>query len=295
MSVRPLLASTSRLATAATRRGIISPSAAAAAPSSSSSKGAAGGVDARIFSGIDGFLGAKEVQRLDEWQGGLWGRLQEEVRSNPRLAPIRLKWDNDRFDVAELLAFSAREPSLSLAFNYASLLVNNSYFLEGLNPDTPKPVPAQFAPLEDRVASYASGIIGSGWLWLVKAGEEIGDFDVVPTFAAGSLLVTARAQRGRDGALPLFGTPATSGAEAEAAAPAAEASPAAAADAPAAPRYARKKATAEVTPLAVLNLFELAYLGDKYGVFAREQYARDWFKSLDWDKVAKRNGQFGAF
>lgn len=52
--------------------------------------------------------------------------------ANPRLAPIRLKWDNDRFDVAELLAFSAREPSLSLAFNYASLLVNNSYFLEGL-------------------------------------------------------------------------------------------------------------------------------------------------------------------
>lgn len=165
--------------------------------------------------------------------------------------------------------------------------------LPSQNPDTPKPVPAQFAPLEERVVSYANGIIGSGWLWLVKAGEEIGDFDVVPTFAAGSLLVTQRAQRGRDGALPLFGTPATSGADA---APVEEAAPEAAkADAATAPRYARKKATAEVTPLAVLNLFELAYLGDKYGVFAREQYARDWFKSLDWDKVAKRNGQFGAF
>ncbi|TXT13301.1 hypothetical protein VHUM_00668 [Vanrija humicola] len=294
MAARPLLASTSRLATAAARRGIISPAASAPSSSSKPAGGAAGGVDARIFSGIDGFLGAKEVKRLDEWQAGLWGRLQEEVRSNPRLAPIRLKWDNDRFDVAELLAFSAREPSLSLAFNYASLLVNNSYFLEGLNPEAPKPVPAQFADLEDRVASYASGIVGSGWLWLVKAGEEIGDFDVVPTFAAGSLLVTQRAQRGRDGALPLFRTPATVGGEG--AAPAAGEAAAADAAAPAAaPRYARKKSAAEVTPLAVLNLFELAYLGDKYGVFAREQYARDWFKTLDWDKVAKRNGQFGAF
>ncbi|KAL1408301.1 hypothetical protein Q8F55_005107 [Vanrija albida] len=288
--VRPLasLASTSarRLAAGPLRRGILT----AAAPASTS-RGHGGGVDPRVFAGIDGFLGTKEVARLDEWQAGLWGRLQEEVRSNPRLAPIRLKWDADRFDVAELLAFSAREPSLSLAFNYASLLVNNSYFLEGLNPEAPKPVPAHFAPLEDRVASYAAGIVGSGWLWLVKAGEEIGDFDVVPTFAAGSLLVTARAQRGRDGALPLFGTPATSGAE-QAAAPPAEAETPAEATAP---RYARKKSSAQVTPLAVLNLFELAYLGDKYGVFAREQYARDWFKSLDWDKVAKRNGQFGSF
>ena len=38
-------------------------------------------VDYRIFQGIDGFLGEKEFSRLNEWQGGLWERLQAEVNS----------------------------------------------------------------------------------------------------------------------------------------------------------------------------------------------------------------------
>lgn len=45
---------------------------------------------------------------------------------------MKLKWDNDKLDMTEFLAFTAREPSLALAFNYASNLINNSYFLEGL-------------------------------------------------------------------------------------------------------------------------------------------------------------------
>lgn len=34
--------------------------------------------------------------------------------------------------MTDLLSVTARDPSLSLAFKYASLLLNNSYFLEGL-------------------------------------------------------------------------------------------------------------------------------------------------------------------
>lgn len=56
-------------------RGIIS-SAAAPKP-----KGAIGGVDPRVFNGIDGFVGKEQMDRVNEWQAGLWERLAQEVRS----------------------------------------------------------------------------------------------------------------------------------------------------------------------------------------------------------------------
>jgi hypothetical protein len=51
---------------------------------------------------------------------------------NPKLAEIKQKWDRSGLDMADLLTTSSRDPQLSLAFNYASLLMNNSFFLEGL-------------------------------------------------------------------------------------------------------------------------------------------------------------------
>lgn len=56
-------------------RGLMS---SASAPRSS---GAIGGVDPRIFSGIDGFVGKEQMSRVNEWQAGLWQRLADEVRS----------------------------------------------------------------------------------------------------------------------------------------------------------------------------------------------------------------------
>lgn len=56
-------------------RGIIS-SAAAPRP-----QGAIGGVDLRVFNGIDGFIGKQQMDRVNEWQAGLWQRLADEVRS----------------------------------------------------------------------------------------------------------------------------------------------------------------------------------------------------------------------
>lgn len=194
--------------------------------------------------------------------------------------------------MTDLLALSAREPSLALAFNYASLLLNNSYFLEALNPEAAKPIPDHFKSLEDRVAAYANGIVGSGWLWLVKAGDGIADIDVVPTYGSGTLLVTMRQQRGRQDTLPVYGTPSTSGGQAPTPSESASTS-----ESPA-PRNASsggRRAGTEVTPLAVLNLFEHAYLGDKYGVFSRGDYARDWFRTLDWDKVSKRTASAGTW
>ncbi|KAL7424924.1 hypothetical protein Q5752_000611 [Cryptotrichosporon argae] len=259
-------------------------------PLASSSQG---GVDARIFGGVPGFLGAPEMGRLQDWQSGLWARLQDEVRNHPKLAPVKQKWDTHGIDVTELLSLTAREPALARAFNYAALLLNNSYFLEGIKHDGAEHAPAEYADLTEKLEAYAEGIVGGAWLWLVKdtTNQNLSTYDIVPTYAAGTLLVASRAQKGRDPTLPLYATPADSGAGAAAALD--PASPAAAAaGTPAAPRPAAQRyttAASPVKPLAVLNLYETAYLGDAYGVWGRRQYAKDWFARLDWAKVQDRS------
>jgi Fe-Mn family superoxide dismutase len=102
-----------------------------------------------------------------------------------------------------------------------------------------------------------------------------------------------RQQRGRQNLLPVFGTPANSGAtegEAPGAAAASQAPPSSAA---ATRRSAAPASAGELTPVAVLSLYQHAYL-DKYGVFGAKAYARDWFKTLDWDRVQNRAAA-GAF
>lgn len=43
--------------------------------------GAIGGVDPRVLNGLPSFIGVEQFDRLNEWQAGLWERLQAEVRS----------------------------------------------------------------------------------------------------------------------------------------------------------------------------------------------------------------------
>jgi Fe-Mn family superoxide dismutase len=62
---------------------------------------------------------------------------------------VKQKWDRTGLDVTYLLTQTARDPSLAVAFNYASLLLNNSYFLEGL----------------------VSSILGSDWRLLIVARQ----------------------------------------------------------------------------------------------------------------------------
>lgn len=73
-----------------------------------------------------GFKLKSTVRRLVEWKFVVL------IADNPRLAEIKQKWDRSGLDMADLLTTSSRDPQLALAFNYASLLMNNSFFLEGL-------------------------------------------------------------------------------------------------------------------------------------------------------------------
>lgn len=45
------------------------------------------------------------------------------------------------------------------------------------------------------------------------------------------------------------------------------------------------------SPLAVLNLYDLAYMGEKYGVWGKRQYAADWWRSLNWTEVVGKNSR----
>ncbi|WWD20103.1 hypothetical protein CI109_104577 [Kwoniella shandongensis] len=295
--IRSALASTALPRATQTRSFIASassraPAAAAAGVNTTS-------IDYRILDGVNGFLPKANFDRLQEWQGGLWERLQAEVRNNPALVETKQKWDKYGLDMTDLLSSTARDSSLGLTYNYAALLLNNSFFLEGLTADEPKQVPREFRDLQEKVEAFAEGIVGGGWLWIVRSGANQADLDVIPTFASGTLLVTQRSQRGREGSLPLFAQPPSTGSP-EPTNPSSNTEESSTTSSP----PLNKRSTSSFggsgrsskngvhpSPVAVLNLFEHAYLGEKYGVWDRRQYAQDWFKSLDWQKVSSKNAK----
>ena len=117
---------------------------------------------------------------------------------NPALADVKQKWDKDGLDIVHLLDKSDRDPALGLAFNYASLLLNNSYFLEGMvcrflclicyiqgnskvpvltrqtSSETASRYPESYGVdtakrLTEKLQAYSEGIVGGAWLWVSLA------------------------------------------------------------------------------------------------------------------------------
>lgn len=115
----------------------------------------------------------------------------------------------------------------------------------------------------------------------------------IPTYGSGTVLVRNRMQQGRDAATPLYyPTPSTN-------------SDASSTSSATTQRQARPQEEDDylsntrdsdyqpIKPLAVINLFEHAYLARKAGdagldVWGKEQWVRDWFKLVDWAQVKGR-------
>nr|ODN95468.1 hypothetical protein L204_04008 [Cryptococcus depauperatus CBS 7855] len=270
-------------------------------------------VDYRIFEGLPGFLPRENFERLQEWQGGLWERLQSEVNNNPGLLEIKQKWDRNGLDIADLLDTTARDKSLGLAFNYGSLLANNSFFLESIASilfnagEKMKPtrdVANVAERLLEKAEGYAEGIVGGGWLWIARTGDLTSDLDIIPTFSAGTLLVANRAQQGRRGDGPLYEQPRhsipnesdsatgpiTSDADSSSTLPSSSSTLPSSSSIS---EFSSRSLSRAVypSPVAVLNLFELAWLGNKYGVWSKRDYVRDWFENLNWQKLEERNAR----
>ena len=133
-------------------------------------------------------------------------RLGADSQDNPALLDVKQKWDKDGLDIVHLLDKTARDPSLGLAFNYASLLLNNSFFLEGMvsasrllehdekgelirqtGDDSTFPSnlggEAKEAMLREKLEAYAEGIVGGGWLWVrtVSICRSIGQSPARPS------------------------------------------------------------------------------------------------------------------
>lgn len=140
-------------------------------------------------------------------------------------------------------------------------------------------------------------------LQLVRTGGAERDLDVIPTFAAGTMLVTNRVQRGRNDMSQVYLEPETaSSAESEPEPENLSGDPNSPTEVPPTvsppPQPISRSRSAPTSfgrtdpwpsPLAVLNLYDLAYVGDKYGVWGKKQYAADWWKSLNWESVVRRN------
>lgn len=145
----------------------------------------------------------------EDYQQGLLDRLNEQIKGT----------NLENMSVAQIVITTAPHESQTLAFNYASLALNNSFFLHHLKPPTAKlpnheaaltekPVnpeqtqtlggiiAAQMGSLQDLktyVTAAATGMLSSsGFVWLVT--DSLGRLGVIATYGAGTLLFKERRQ-----------------------------------------------------------------------------------------------------
>ncbi|KAJ7229007.1 manganese superoxide dismutase [Mycena pura] len=149
-----------------------------------------------IKDGLGNFLPPPALEAVAvEYQLGLLARLTDEVRHT----------DEEGSSVTQVVISCASSREKTLAFNYASLALNNSFFLGNL---TSNPADAQ----EDAISSVltsqihtdhggleqfkstfsasAMGMFTSGCVWFVT--DKNGSTSILPTFGPGTLLVRSR-------------------------------------------------------------------------------------------------------
>ena len=252
-----------------------------------------------LAEGCEPFLSKRTTHLLwTQWQAGLLQRLNEEVRGTPRATE----------SVVETVMNAAHDRESILAFNYASLALNTSFFLSCLVPHAAQKQPAypqpsthigavptlfgktlataisdQFGSLPQlklAMSSAAMGMVSSGWVWLVK--DEHGRLGIVPTYGAGTVLVQQRRQCG-----PKDLVTAVQDGEAQAEAPAAP-------DAPTRPpRFDALSRTSgadaigqHLYPLLCVSMYEHAWLGD-YGFWGKERYMTHFWDCVNWERVER--------
>ncbi|KAI0260935.1 Manganese/iron superoxide dismutase [Gloeopeniophorella convolvens] len=162
----------------------------------------------KIEDGMGDFLPPAALKLVaEDFQQGLLDRLNEQTKGTQL----------EHLSVAQIVISTAPHASQTLAFNYASLALNNSFFLHHLKAppagradheaelDAPLPtertqtlrgaIATSFGSLQelkDHVAAAARGLAASGFVWLVT--DAHGRLGVVATHAAGTLLAADRRQ-----------------------------------------------------------------------------------------------------
>ncbi|KAJ7477103.1 manganese superoxide dismutase [Mycena galericulata] len=130
-----------------------------------------------------------------EYQLGLLARLTEEVRQT----------EEEDKSVTQVIINTAPFREKTLAFNYASLALNNSFFLGQLTPNAEDSQETAISltlmdkiridhggldQLKSSFSAAAMGMFTSGWIWFVTDAK--GSTSILPTFGPGTLLVRSR-------------------------------------------------------------------------------------------------------
>ncbi|GJN90532.1 hypothetical protein Rhopal_003543-T1 [Rhodotorula paludigena] len=151
--------------------------------------------------GIPGFLSPAALRTVAvDWQQGVLDRLNDLVRGS----------DLESLSVLQTVKQAAQDPTKTLAFNYASEALNNSFFLSTLSPTPSSPNPSSnfsrklatipslgsFPALVSHLSAHVAGLHPSSgaYVWLVT--DPSGNLGVVGTYAGGTVLVKERYQMG---------------------------------------------------------------------------------------------------
>ncbi|KAF8495159.1 hypothetical protein F5888DRAFT_1712544 [Russula emetica] len=164
----------------------------------------------KVEDGVGDFLSPAALKIIaEDYQQGLLDRLNEQIKGT----------NLENMSVAQIVITTAPHESQTLAFNYASLALNNSFFLHHLKPPTATSpnheaaltekwvnpeqtqtlggvIAAQMGSLQDLktyMTAAATGMLSSsGFVWLVT--DRVGRLGVIATYGAGTLLIDNRRQ-----------------------------------------------------------------------------------------------------
>lgn len=263
-----------------------------------------------VAQGAMPFLSKQTVDLLWEgWQRGLLERLNAEVK----------KSDLETSSLVDTIIATSQKTDRIMAFNYASLALNNAFFLSNLRSpagasqdpsdtaylDSPPPSVPQalghrieqqwgsITAFKSAFSAAALGMSSSGYLWLVF-DDITQSLAIVPTFGAGTVLIQQRLQKGPRELERLAAieqkTEAQSGSS-EGAAAQSMYSPSAPSAPPltGVPGFARKpdESGQKLSPLLCLSVYEHAWLPD-WGIWGKETYLTRFWECVDWTNVAAR-------
>ncbi|KAI0052572.1 hypothetical protein FA95DRAFT_1553238 [Auriscalpium vulgare] len=153
-----------------------------------------------VEDGMGDFLPPVALKMIaEDYQQGLLDRLNDEIRGSTV----------ENQTVAQIVISTATDMNYSLAFNYASLALNNDFFLQHLKVPTGGArdhtsdighelqyaitnQQGNLAQVISHVSAAALGMTSTGWVWFVTDGQ--GNLGVVATYGAGTLLSPDRRQ-----------------------------------------------------------------------------------------------------
>ncbi|KIY45940.1 hypothetical protein FISHEDRAFT_48500 [Fistulina hepatica ATCC 64428] len=245
-----------------------------------------------IDAGLGRFLPPDALRTVAvEYQSGLISRLNEEIKGT----------EQERQSLPQIVISTAANKSRVLAFNYASLALNNSFFLEQLSQENSEERMSgelgrrimdhhgSIAQLKSTFSSAVLGMFGSGYVWFVTDVE--GRTAVLPTFGPGTLLIASRTYLGsrpndsphgnflmddklhhRDDSQKvdqLYNDYRDQHPSSE----------------------MMLNASVTLFPLFCVSVHEHNWLSAGFGVWGKEAWMREFWSVLDWEKVNKQFGR----